>query len=399
MKFAATGLLLFAAVVFVIARTFHGEPAIWGYVEAGAEAAMVGALADWFAVTALFRHPLGLPIPHTAIIPRRKDEIGRSLGQFVEGNFMSREIIGERLRDAGIARRLGEWLSIGEHATRAADAIADVLTNTIKVLDDDEVSAALEQMVEQRIRATEVSPLVGRAIELAIEGDHHERLFDAVLQGAGNFVEDNRETFRARLSEESPWWVPEAIDDRVFDKAYAGVRRFLDDVLRDPDHPTRKAVERRMLDFAERLKTDPEMLSKGTDLKEELLAHPDFRAWTAGLWRDTKRGLLDATSTPGSELRLRIAATMQRLGVRLVTDPDLQERVDESIQRGVYYVVDNYRSEVSGLIESTIAKWDGPSTARLMELQVGRDLQFIRINGTIVGCIVGVLIHAFTQVL
>ena len=154
-----------------------------------------------------------------------------------------------------------------------------------------------------------------------------------------------------------------------------------------------------MLDFAERLKTDPEMLSKGTDLKEELLAHPDFRAWTAGLWRDTKRGLLDATSTPGSELRLRIAATMQRLGVRLVTDPELQERIDASIQRGVYYVVDNYRSEVSGLIESTIAKWDGPSTARLMELQVGRDLQFIRINGTIVGCIVGVLIHAYTQVL
>ncbi len=399
MKFVATGLLLAAAVVFLIARTFHGDPAIWGYVEAGAEAAMVGALADWFAVTALFRHPLGLPIPHTAIIPRRKDEIGRSLGQFVEGNFMSREIIGERLRGAGIARRLGEWVSVAENATRAADAIADVLTNTIKVLDDDEVSAALEQMVEQRIRATDVSPLVGRAIDLAVEGDHHERLFDAVLTAAGNLMEDNRDTFRARLSEESPWWVPEPIDDRVFAKAYAGVRRLLDDIARDPDHPIRQTVERRMLDFAGRLKTDPEMLSKGTNLKEELLAHPDFRAWTASLWRDAKHGLLDATSTPGSELRRRIAATMQQQGIRLVGDPDLQARVDESIQRGVYYVVDNYRSEVSGLIESTIAKWDGPSTARLMELQVGRDLQFIRINGTIVGCLVGVLIHAFTQVL
>ena len=157
--------------------------------------------------------------------------------------------------------------------------------------------------------------------------------------------------------------VPERIDARVFAKAYAGVRRLLDDVARDPDHPIRKAAERRMLDFAERLKTDPEMLSKGTDLKEELLAHPDFRAWTASLWRDTRRGLLDTTSTPGSELRLRIAATMQRLGVRLATDPDLQEHVDTSIQHGVYYVVDNYRSEVSGLIESTITKWDGPSTA------------------------------------
>ncbi len=399
MKVVATGLLVFAAVVFLVARTFHGEPAVWGYVEAGAEAAMVGALADWFAVTALFRRPLGLPIPHTAIIPNRKDEIGRSLGQFVEGNFMSREVIGERLRGAGISRRFGEWLSLEENADRAADALADVLTNTIKVLDDDEVSAALEHVVEQRIRATDVSPLVGRAIDLAVEGNHHERLFDAVLTGAGNFMEDNRDTFRARLSEESPWWVPEPIDDRVFAKAYSGARRFIDDIAADPNHPIRKTVEQRMLDFAERLKTDPQLVSKGTELKEELLAHPDFRGWTASLWRDAKRGLLEATSTPGSELRQRMSFTLQRLGVRLVTEPELQDRVDESIQRGVYYVVDNYRSEVSALIESTIAKWDGPSTARLMELQVGRDLQFIRINGTVVGCIVGVLIHAFTQVL
>src|SRR6476619_1513804 len=203
MKVVATGLLVVMAAVFLVSRALQPQFAWLAYVKAFAEAAMVGALADWFAVTALFRHPLGLPIPHTAIIPRRKDEIGRSLGQFVEGNFMSREIIGERLRGAGIALRLGEWLSIGEHATRAAGAIADVLTNTIKVLDDDEVSAALEQMVERRIRATEVSPLVGRAIDLAVEGDHHERLFDAVLKGAGNFMEDNRETFRDRLSEET----------------------------------------------------------------------------------------------------------------------------------------------------------------------------------------------------
>ena len=399
MKAVASGLLVFAAIVFLFARTFHGEPAIWGYVEAGAEAAMVGALADWFAVTALFRHPLGLPIPHTAIIPNRKDEIGRSLGEFVEGNFMSREVIGERLRGAGIARRFGEWLGEQENSDRAAAAVADVLTNTIKVLDDGEVSSALQRMVEQRVRATDVSPLVGRAIDLGVEGGHHERLFDAVLKGAGNFMEDNRDAFRARLSEESPWWVPDPIDDRVFAKVYTGVRRFLDDLFADPNHPVRRTVEARMLDFAGRLKTDPEMAAKGEELKEELLAHPDFRAWTESLWRDAKHSLLAATSTPDSELRQRMSLTMQRLGVRLVDDPELQSRADESIQRVVYYVVDNYRSEVSALIESTIAKWDGPSTARLLELQVGRDLQFIRINGTVVGCIVGVLIHAFTQLL
>jgi uncharacterized membrane-anchored protein YjiN (DUF445 family) len=399
MKLVATALLAVAAVIFLIARSFHGDPEVWGYVEAGAEAAMVGALADWFAVTALFRHPLGIPIPHTAIIPERKDQIGRSLGQFVEGNFMSREIIGERLRGAGVGRRLGDWLSEPANAMRASDALADAMNSTLKVLDDREVQAGLEKMIEQRIRSTEVAPLVGRAIDLAIEGGHHERLFDAVLTGVSVFMEDNRDTFRERLHEESPWWVPEPIDDRIFAKIYNGVQHFLADVAANPDHEVRQTVERRVSSFGERLKTDPSLAAKGEELKEELLAHPDMRAWMASLWNESKRGLLEATATPGSELRLRMTLTLQRLGLRLQSEPELQARVDASIERLVMYVVENYRSEVSALIESTIAKWDGPSTARTLELQVGRDLQFIRINGTIVGCLAGLGIHALTQLL
>lgn len=399
MKVVATALLVVAAIVFLIARSFHGDPGFWGYVEAGAEAAMVGALADWFAVTALFRHPLGIPIPHTAIIPERKDQIGRSLGEFVEGNFMSREIIGERLRGAGVGRRLGDWLAEPDNASRAGDAVADALNSTLKVLDDREVQAGLEKMIEQRIRSTEVAPLVGRAIDLAIDGGHHERLFDAVLTGVSGFMVDNREAFRARLDQESPWWVPEPIDDRIFNKIYTGVQRFVADVAADPQHEIRQTVEQRAAAFADRLKSDPALAAKGEELKEELLAHPDMRAWMASLWRESKQGLLDATATPGSELRQRMSLTLQRLGVRLQSEPELQERVDASIERLVMYVVDNYRSEVSALIESTIAKWDGPSTARTLELQVGRDLQFIRINGTIVGCLAGLLIHTISQLL
>jgi uncharacterized membrane-anchored protein YjiN (DUF445 family) len=399
MKAVATALLAVAAVIFLVARSFHGDPEVWGYVEAGAEAAMVGALADWFAVTALFRHPLGLPIPHTAIIPERKDQIGRSLGQFVEGNFMSREIIGERLRGAGVGRRFGDWLAEPANASRAADAIADAMNSTLKVLDDREVEAGLERMIEARIRSTEVAPLMGRAIDLAMEGGHHERLFDSVLVSVKGFMEDNRETFRARLDHESPWWVPEPIDDRIFNKIYTGVHSFLADVATDPDHEVRRTVSERAAAFAERLKSDPGLAAKGEELKEELLAHPDMRAWMASVWRESKRGLLEATATPGSELRQRMSLTLQRLGVRLQAEPELQQRVDASIERFVMYVVDNYRSEVSALIESTIAKWDGPSTARTLELQVGRDLQFIRINGTIVGCLAGLGIHAISQLL
>src|SRR5262245_39229659 len=212
MKAVALSLLLAAAVVFVV-TTRHGGDGWVGYVRAFAEAAMVGALADWFAVTALFRYPLGIPIPHTAIIPRRKDQIGRSLGEFVQDHFLTKEVLTERLRGAHIGRRFGLWLREPENAERAAGAIADAMRGTIEVLDDRDVQDAIGGLVQRRLEATPVAPLVGRAIDVAVEGGHHERLLDAVLSGLSSFLEDNRATFRARLDEESPWWVPEPIDD------------------------------------------------------------------------------------------------------------------------------------------------------------------------------------------
>ena len=398
MKAVATGLLVAAAVLYVVARSLQDGSTFWGYVRAFAEAAMVGALADWFAVTALFRHPLGLPIPHTAIIPKRKDQIGKSLGDFVEGNFLSHEVISERLHRAEVGRRLGEWAAEPANARRASAALADAFHSTLGVLDDAEVQAGLERVVENRIRATPVAPLVGRAIDLAVEGGHHQRLLDAVMSGMRNFMEDNRETFRRRLESESPWWVPEPVDDRIFTKIYSGVQRFLDDVGGDPHHEVRRTIEARAVAFADRLRDDPELVARGEDLKEELLGHPDMRAWLASLWQESKRGLLTATADPDSELRARMTVTIERLGHRLCVEPDLQQRFESGVERLVSYVVENYRTEVSRLIESTIATWDGAETSRKMELQVGRDLQFIRINGTLVGGIAGLVIHAIGEV-
>ena len=184
---------------------------------------MVGALADWFAVTALFRHPLGIPIPHTAIIPKRKDQIGRSLGEFVEGNFLTHEVLSERLAHAGVGRRLGQWLSQPHNAARASEGLGDALKGTLEVLDDKEVQDGLERIVRTRIDAQPAAPLVGKAIDLSVEGGHHQRLLDAVLIGLRGFLDDNRHTFRKRLDHESPWWVPEPIDDRIFEKIYSAV--------------------------------------------------------------------------------------------------------------------------------------------------------------------------------
>ena len=398
MKLVALGLLVLAAIVYVV-TTVAGADGWVGYVQAFAEAAMVGALADWFAVTALFRHPLRIPIPHTAIIPKRKDQIGRSLGEFVESNFLTQEVLAERLAQADVGRRLGRWLARPENARRASEAMGDALRGSLEVLDDDEVQHGLEGVVRRRVRDTPASPLVGKVIDLSVEGGHHQRLLDAVLVGLTGFLDDNRATFRRRLDEESPWWVPEPIDDRIFDKIYTAVGRFVGDVGDDPDHEVRRSIDTRVVAFSDRLKDDPELLAKGEALKDELLDHPEFRAWIESLWAGTKRNLIEAADDPDSELRRRTTASLQRLGERLAVEPELADKVDDWVERSVGYVVEHYRSEVSDLIATTVERWDGESTARRMELQVGRDLQFIRINGTLVGGLAGLVIHAVAELL
>jgi uncharacterized membrane-anchored protein YjiN (DUF445 family) len=399
MKFFATGLLVLATVAFLVFRSLEDTHGWAGYVRAFAEAAMVGALADWFAVTALFRHPLGLPIPHTAIIPNRKDQIGRSLGEFVQTNFLTREVLNERLSGAHVGKRLGDWLADKENSVKAGEAASDALRGSLEILDDRDVSSALETLVERRVRATPIAPLMGKAIDLAVEGGHHQRLLDAVLTGLRSFLDDNRATFRARLDQESPWWIPDAIDDRLFTKIYNAVHSFLADVGSDPDHEVRKSIEVRVVAFAQRLRDDPQLLAKGEELKTELLAHPDVRAWLGSLWAEMKRNTISALDDPASELRQRIDRSVANLGRRLANDDQLQAKVDDWVARAAGHIVDHYRGEVAELISGTVAKWDAKATSERIELQVGRDLQFIRINGTVVGALAGLIIYSIAQLL
>jgi uncharacterized membrane-anchored protein YjiN (DUF445 family) len=369
-----------------------------GYVRAFAEAAMIGALADWFAVTALFRHPLGIPIPHTAIIPNRKDRIGRSLGEFVQGEFLNHDVIVDRLEGLNVADRIGTWLTDPANAHRAGNGVADALRGTLEVLDDHDVQGALENLVERRVRATPVAPLVGRAVDLAIEGGHHQRLLDSVLIAVRSFLDDNRAVLREKLDRESPWWVPEPVDDRIFSKIFSGVDSFLAEVAGHPEHEVRHALDARIIAFAQRLRDDPALIAKGEELKEELLAHPDVRAWLATMWAEIKRTLITTSSDPTSELRIRLDNGLVQFGQKLCTDPDLKQKIDTWVERAVAHVVDNYRNEVSDLIASTVERWDADATSRKMELQVGRDLQFIRINGTLVGGLAGLAIHTVGEV-
>ena len=399
MKMVATAMLVVAAIIFIVARGFEGEEVTWvNYVRATAEAAMVGALADWFAVTALFKHPLGLPIPHTAIIPKRKNDIGEGLGDFVQSNFLTGEIVAEKLASGQMSHRLGRWMSDPENAKSMVSEVGVVVSAISEVLaDDDDVKLMVDGLVRDRLGKVPVAPILGRVIDAGMDGEHHHELYNTVLKSAANFLNDNEATFRRRMMGESPWWVPEPIDDRIFDKIYGAVMTFLREVDADPDHHIKLDIDVRSREFAERLRTDERLIAQGEQLKQELIDHPEFQLWTQDLWSSLQRGFGEATKDADSDTRRRIEDALVALANRLVHDKALQTKVDRWIESIVVYLAEAGRTEIGALIANTVEGWDAKDTADRIELQVGRDLQFIRINGTLVGGLAGFLIFAASE--
>ncbi|GAA4853295.1 DUF445 domain-containing protein [Saccharopolyspora rosea] len=398
MKAVAGGLLLFATLVYVLARWQESAGAVWaGYVRASAEAGMVGALADWFAVTALFRHPLGLPIPHTAIIPTRKDLLGRSLGDFVGTNFLSEEVVRDKLRRAGVSERLGGWLDDPDHAERVTTALAAAVRGAVQVLRDEDVQAVVEQAVVRRVLAQPWGPPLGRVLAQVFADGSHHKLVDLVCDRAYDWVRDNHETVLRVVSQRAPSWSPKFFDAIVADKIYTEVLSFAWAVKTDPEHQMRKAVDRFLVEFADDLQHDPKTMARAEQIKQQVLAHPEVRNVISSTWETAKKMLLDAAEDPSSELRVRVRDGLRSLGRRLVGEPDLRSKVDGWVEGAAVYVVSNYRAELTTLITDTVERWDAEETSRKIELQVGRDLQFIRINGTVVGALAGLLIYTLTQ--
>lgn len=393
----ATGLLVVVAGAFVGLQVW-GSDATWvGYVESMVEAGMVGGLADWFAVTALFRHPLHIPIPHTAIIVERKDQFGETLGDFVQTSFLTPDIIAERVRAAGVVPRLAAWLSEPDNAARLARHAADAAVTAADLLRDDEVHQALEEVARRRIETTPLAPLAGRALQVMTEDGRHHDLLDVMLRSIDRFLTENRESLRARFGTESPWWLPEAAEDRIFERLLDGARNVLDEVAHDPRHELRVDVDARLRRLADELRSSPAMLERGEEMKRELLAQPELRAWVTTMWTDVKAGLRSQAADPDSELRRRLVETVIALGHRLGDDPALAARVEEGIETGVRYIAEQFSDEIGTMVSGTVSRWDGRETSDRLELLLGPDLQFIRINGTVVGGLAGLAIHGVAQ--
>jgi uncharacterized membrane-anchored protein YjiN (DUF445 family) len=399
MRRLATALLVFASAVFVVARIYEDAAPWVGFVRATAEAAMVGAIADWFAVTALFRYPLGIRIPHTAIVPNRKDQIGRSLGRFVENNFLSGDILTAKIRSVDVAARLGEWLQDPEHSHRLGGHLAKGLAGAVQVLRDEDVERLIERGLSARIRETEAAPIVGNVLGMVAASDLRRELLDGALGLIGNLVEENRGGLRERIDREIPWWVPKPIDEKIYRRILDGVERLLDELRADPDHPMRRRFDEILTRFVEDLKTSPEMIARGEEIKEELLQHSGVRRFSARLWGELRESLVAHSSDPASELRMPLDQGIRRFGEALLEDEVLREKINLWAERALVTTAEAYRHEVGHLISHTVEQWDPAETSRKIELQVGRDLQFIRINGTVVGGLAGLLIHLISLLL
>jgi len=315
MKAIAAGLLIAAAIVYLLCRTLAHGRGFWGYVQAAAEASMIGGLADWFAVTALFRHPLGLPIPHTAIIPRKKDEIGAGLAGFISEHFLTASIVGERVAAARVPQRVGEWLAEPAHAAQVAEELSNAVGGMAAVLRDDELRNAVAAFADKRLRELQVSPHLARLLDAVCDSGQHQLALTAGLRGTMRFLDENRAIFRKRLAEESPEWVPEWVDDRVFAKGFSALQSFLADVSADESHELRKTFDTQLRGLAERLRTDPAQAERIEASKLQLLDRPDVREWLTTLWTNLKKLIVDGAADPGSDLRRSVeSGTIRRRG-------------------------------------------------------------------------------------
>ena len=393
----ATALLAAVALVFVAVTAFGGDAGWVGYVQSTAEASLIGGLADWFAVTALFRHPLGIPIPHTAVVPERKEQFAATLGEFVQESFLTPESILERVRAAGVVPRLAAWLVQGDNAARVAGHLADAAVAGSDLVADDDIERGIEGIIRERLAAVPLSPLAGRALGSLMEGGRHHELVDAAVTGLERYLDQNRDELRLRLGQSSPWWLPEAVEDRIFERLVDGGRTVLQEMARDRGHHLRRALDDRLAGLATELERSPELRARGEQLKREILSQQHLGEWVASLWRDAKRELLDQAGDPDGELRRRLAATVVAAGERLGSDPVLAARLQDGLESAVRFVAEHFHDEIASLVSGTIARWDGEETSRRLELLLGPDLQYIRINGTVVGGAAGLILHAGAQ--
>ena len=404
MRLAATLLLLLMACIFAAATYFRDVHPALPWVKAFAEAAMVGGLADWFAVTALFRHPLGLPIPHTAIIPANKDRIGDSLAVFLRENFLTPGVVTRRLEDVDMAGGVAKWLlAPGQARHPSAPATTSwrpLLARLIEALDHKALGNLVRDAATDKLRAVALSPILADAIDTTLDKGRHEPLIDSALDWGLRTLDDQESTIRGMVADRTTWLLRLVnVDERVSSSLLTGLRKLIWEMGEDPHHPLRRRIGESLRTYAFDLRHFPETQATVEGFKDDLIANPAMGHWLAGLWDSARAGLIRNLNDPAKAQTGRLAETLQALGHKLESDEALRTAINTHLRRAAVGLVDDYGDEIVSLVSDTVRQWDAGTVTDKLETAVGRDLQFIRINGTIIGGLVGLAIHTVTVTL
>ncbi len=397
MRLVATLLLVLMAAVFVWTRWFAPPDRAWvGWIRAFAEASMVGGLADWFAVTALFRHPLGLPIPHTAIIPANKDRIGDSLASFLKDNFLTPSVVARRLEGFDIAMTAAHWLT-AERAARPGRrrGFGPLLVRLIEALDQRAIGDLIRQATSERLRAMQLSPVVASAIDTTLDKRRQEPLVDAAINWALKTLDDQESLIRGMVTEQTTWLLRVVnVDERVANSIITGIKKLLWEMSDDPYHPLRHRIDESLRTYAFDLRHFAETQAKVEHFKDDLIDNPALGSWLEGLWDSARTSIVQGLSNPDAPTAGKFGEALRGLGRRLETDAPLRAAINLHIRRAAVGLVHDYGDEIVRLVSDTIRQWDARTVTDKLESAVGRDLQYIRINGTVIGGLVGVAIHA-----
>jgi uncharacterized membrane-anchored protein YjiN (DUF445 family) len=397
MRLVATALLVAMAAVYLIARALGDRHPAWGFVRAFAEAAMVGGLADWFAVTALFRHPLGLPIPHTAIVPRNKDRIGDTLAQFLRDNFLIPRVVARRMQRVDVAGAAGRWLASPKGASegRLRRGASRLAADMLESLDQERLGGMVRATLAQRLRSLEISPLLGNALSAAIADNRHVPLLDGIIKWAAKVLSANEPVIRAMVHERAGSlmrWT--GLDETLANKIIAGLDGMIQDMASQPDHPLRAKAEEGLAQLAHDLQFDPVMRERVEGFKAEMLDNPALADWWQGIWEQMRGAMLKIARDPDAMMAGRFGEALHQLGVTLQEDPELANTINRFARRAAVGTAADYGDAIVRLVSETVRGWDAQTITRRLENAVGRDLQYIRINGTLVGGLVGLVIHA-----
>lgn len=400
MRLVATGLLVAMAALFLVSGRLAPDHVWAGYVQAFAEAAMVGGLADWFAVTALFRHPLGVPIPHTAIIPRNKDRIGDSLAAFLRSNFLTPRVVAKRLERVDIAAAAGRWLQRGPADGRLRRGLGRLVEQLFAALDHEAIGGMIRNAAVNRLRATDVSPMLGRLLASAVAEGRHHPLVDGGIGWAAATLDSHESLIRDMVRERTAWVLRLAsIDATLSDRIIDALRRLLIEMAADPDHPLRGRIDRGLADFAFDLQFVPETRAEVERIKQDLIASPAIAATLDGLWAQARAAILSALNAPDSATAGRLAELGRQIGATLEADATLRAAINAYARRAIVGAVADYGDAIVSIVSDTVRGWDARTVSDRLENAVGRDLQYIRINGTLIGGLVGLVIHAATHAL